>query len=73
MGELIEHLKQFDLSTPVIYQCCSDWEALDLADVKTVQGVRKDHWIMRAYPSQIPTMSDENRANISMFVCFPGN
>ena len=73
VGELIEHLKQFDAATPVIYQCCSDWSALGLEDVRLVSGVRKDHWIMRAYLNQVASMSEENQAGIRQFVAFPGN
>ena len=73
VGELIEHLKQFDPATPVIYQRCSDWQELSLTEVTLETGVRKDHWIMRAYPDQIPTMSAENQAGIRQFVAFPGN
>lgn len=71
--ELIEHLKQFDGDLPVIYQACSDWQRLSLDEVTLETGVPKTHYIMRAYPNQIPTMSEENRTNVRHFVAFPGN
>jgi hypothetical protein len=73
VGELIEHLKQFPANLPVIFECCSDYAALNPADVKIKKGVPKQHWVMRVYEEHIATMSKENRDGITEFVAFPGN
>lgn len=73
VGELMAHLAQFPADLPVIYRCFSDWAPLTVNEVVRVQGVPKACWVMRVYKEHIGTMSEENRANITEFVGFPGN
>ena len=73
VSDLIALLQTFPADTGVIYACCSDWSPLHPEEITLVKGVRKSHYIMRAYDNQIPTMSAENQAGVRQFVAFPGN
>lgn len=73
VGELIEHLRQFPTDMPVLYIACSDYSPLLAREIVVEQAVPKEGWFMRARKHHIPSMSEENRANVRDFLVFPGN
>lgn len=69
----VKQLKEIIADLPddmeVIYDCCSDYEAMNPEDVKLVSAVPKGGWHMRSHP----TMSEDNKSKQQQYLHFPGN
>lgn len=67
VGELIAELQQFPLSTPIVYQCCSEFTLLRAGDVSLgeLHPPRPDGWVHR--------YDRGPQAETLKFVIFPGN
>lgn len=67
--ELKEVLAKYPDDMEVLYCLHSDYEMMQVADIREVKGVWKGAYTMRSHP----TMSAENKANENTYVLFPGN
>ena len=73
VSQLITFLSDLPADMPVAYCCCSDYVLLSLDEIEVKHGIRKSHYIMRAYQEHLKTMSEENRESVCDFLVFPGN
>ncbi len=69
--QLIEHLKTFDENLPVAYQLHSEYNSLELEEVKIekLHPARADGWIHDYFPQE----SKEEKEKRIEYLTFPGN
>jgi hypothetical protein len=69
VSQLIAYLSRLPKDMGVLYCAYSDYNPLEVDQLKTVKAVPQGEWYMRAHP----TMSDANKLREREYFLLPGN
>jgi len=67
--ELKKMLGKYPDDMEVVNMRCSDWDVIIENEWSVIDGVEKEHWVMRSHP----TMSEENKLKEKKYLALMGN